>query len=59
MRAEKCHDCKYHYLLWDWDNGHHSMCEKYDRAIPSPSRFDYPVKIPKWCEEVGRDYKKD
>lgn len=46
-----CIKCKYHYLLWDWDNGHHSMCEKYDRAIPVPSRFDYPVKVPKWCKE--------
>lgn len=47
---DKCHSCKHHYLEWDWDNGHHSKCDLYDRAIPSPGRFDYPIKIPRWCE---------
>ena len=54
--VKKCHECKYHYLLWDWDNfGHHSRCLKYNKPIPCPSRFDYPVKTPKWCEEGKHD----
>lgn len=50
MKKDLCHSCKYHYLLWDWDNGHHSICKLYGKTIQTPSRFDYPVRIPKWCE---------